>query len=110
MEIGINSDQKIRIVKADPATASEKSTKISGNPIWTVVSGAVQVVDISPDGLSATLVPSDTDFSDSVIEVSGNADLSGGTKIITTQILFKTTQASNEATHFNFTLETPTLK
>lgn len=91
MELTITNEQKIAVA-LNPTSESGKSAKIDGIPAWTVQSGGATVIP-SADGLSAEIVSSDTDLTDTVIQVDADADLGSGVVTISELITVHTVGA-----------------
>lgn len=79
LEITITNEQKIKVSLA-PVTATGKPANLDGKPSWSVISGD-STVEVAEDGLSATLVSSDTP-GDTQILVQADADLGEGVEEI----------------------------
>lgn len=83
LSLTITTEQQV-VVTLNPVTPKGKPVKLDGVPVWTVVDGLATVTPAA-DGLSATLVSSDTagvtDFM-----VSADADLGAGVDTITDTI------------------------
>jgi hypothetical protein len=79
IDITITNEQKVTFTLA-PITATGKAAKVDGAPVWTVQSGDSTVVTAA-DGLSASLVSSDTP-GDTVVLVEADADLGSGVETI----------------------------
>jgi hypothetical protein len=83
IEISITNEQKIKVALA-PVTDGGKPAVLDGQPTWSVVSGD-STVEQSADGLSATLISSDTP-GDTVYLVEADADLGEGIETISDTI------------------------
>lgn len=88
LELTITNEQKIA-VSINPKTATNKPAPIDGSPTWEKLSGAASI-EVAEDGKSATLISSDDDLSDSLFQVSADADLGEGVETIMDTVLLKT--------------------
>lgn len=79
MDVKITNEQKIRLELA-PVTATGKPATLDGKPTWEKLSGD-STVEVAEDGLSATLISSDTP-GDSQFIVKADADLGEGVEEI----------------------------
>ncbi len=75
LELKITNEQQIAVTLT-PKTDTGKPAKLDGAPTWSTVSGN-SAVNVSADGLSATLVSSD-DPGDTEVLVKADADLGEG--------------------------------
>ncbi len=83
LEIKITNEQQIKVTLT-PKTDTGKPAKLDGKPTWETISGN-SAVNVSDDGLSATLVSSD-DPGDTEILVKADADLGEGVEEISDTI------------------------
>lgn len=79
LELKITNEQQIKVTLT-PKTDTGKPATLDGKPSWSIVSGN-SVVNVSEDGLSATLVSSD-DPGDTEVLVKADADLGEGVEEI----------------------------
>lgn len=91
LEIKITNEQKIKVTLT-PKTDAGKPAQLDGVPTWEVISGDSTVV-AEPDGLSATLVSSDTP-GDTQILVKADADIGAGIEEISDVIKLSVVGAS----------------
>lgn len=75
----ITTEQKITVT-ITPKTAAGNPASVDGAPTWSVVSGFA-TIDVSPDGLSATLISSDAPGQSQFL-ISADADLGAGIETI----------------------------
>ena len=92
LELTITNEEQV-VVHLLPTTDAGNPTTLDGVPGWLVISGPAKVVPAA-DGLSATLISSDTDLSDTVIQVSGDADLGSGVEEVADVITLHTKHAN----------------
>ncbi len=83
LELKITNEQQ-QPVTLTPKTDTGKPAKLDGKPTWEVVSGD-STITVSEDGLTATLVSSDTP-GDTQYLVSADADLGEGVETISDTI------------------------
>lgn len=83
LEITITNEQKVKVTLT-PKTGGGKPAQLDGTPSWTVSSGD-STLEASADGLSATLVSSDTP-GETIFVVEADADLGEGVENITDAI------------------------
>ena len=79
LDIKITNEEKV-LVTITPTTSTNKPATVDGAPTWTVQSGE-SVVSVAADGMSASLISSDTP-GDTVILVEADADLGEGVETI----------------------------
>ncbi len=96
-ETTITNAQKVTATLS-PTTQSGKPAKLDGAPTWTVVSGDSTVV-VAADGLSASLVSSDT---------PGDTDLGAGVVDVQETVLLHV--SGENAANLGFSFGTPELK
>ncbi len=89
--ITISNEQQVPVTLS-PKTDTGKAAKLDGNPVWSVVSGDSTVVPAA-DGLSATLVSSDTP-GETVFLVDADADLGSGVEDLQETITLTVTGAN----------------
>lgn len=104
VEVSITNEQKIK-ASLTPTTGSGKPAQLDPNnpPRWSVISGD-SLVDPSADGLSASLISSNTP-GDTVVLVEADADLGDGVETISDTI--KLTVLGAKAQNLGLTLGTP---
>jgi len=105
VEVTITNEQQVPVTLS-PKTDTGKPAKLDGAPVWSVVSGDSTVVT-APNGLSATLVSSDTP-GDTTFLVDGDADLGSGVEDIQETILLHVSGAN--AKNLGITVGTPVAK
>lgn len=106
LELTITNEQQV-VVRLNPRTDAGKPAKLDGAPVWSVTSGPGKVVP-ADDGLSATLVSDDTDLSDTIYLVDGDADLGAGKEDVQDTITLHVTHAN--ASNLGLVAEQPTAK
>lgn len=104
-EVTITNEQKVPVTLA-PVTATGKPAKLDGPPTWTVVSGE-GTVEVSEDGLTATLVSSDNP-GDTQYMVEADADLGEGVETISDIVTLHV--AGAKAANLGLTVGTPVAK
>jgi hypothetical protein len=114
LELSITNEEQVK-VHLTPVTTAGKPAQLDGPPTWERVSGPAKVKP-ADDGLSADLVSDDEDLSDTVIQVSADADLGEGVETIRDTILLHTTHANAKSLGLSrmivrsFVADAPTLK
>lgn len=83
LEIKITNEQKVKVTLA-PVTSAGKPAQLDGTPTWEKSSGD-STMEVAADGLSASLISSDTP-GESMFVVSADADLGAGVENITDSI------------------------
>lgn len=106
LELTITNEQQVT-VRLNPRTDAGKPAKLDGAPVWSVTGGPGTVVPAA-DGLSATLVSSDTDLGDTTYLVDGDADLGDGKEDVQDTILLHVIHAN--ATNLGLVADQPVLK
>ncbi len=106
LELTITNEQQVT-VRLNPRTDAGKPAKLDGAPVWSVTSGPGTVVPAA-DGLSAVLVSSDTDLTDTIYLVDGDADLGSGKEDVQDQIILHVSHAN--ATNLGLVADQPVLK
>lgn len=106
LELSITNEQQVK-VHLTPKTAAEKPAKLDGIPVWSKISGPGAVV-AAEDGLSADLVSDNEDLSDTIFQVTADADLGEGVEQIADTITLHTTHAN--ATNLGLTADEPVSK
>ena len=106
LELTLTNEQQV-VVRLNPRTDAGKPAKLDGAPVWSVTSGPGKVVP-ADDGLSATLVTDDTDLSDTIYLVDGDADLGAGKEDVQDTITLHTQHAN--ATNLGLVADAPTAK
>lgn len=79
MDITITNEEKVLVTLA-PKTSTGKPAKLDGKPEWRVESGD-STIEVADDGLSATLISSDTP-GDTIFIVEADADIGEGIETI----------------------------
>ena len=79
LQIKITNEQKIPVTLA-PVTATGKPAQTDGKPVFSVISGD-STLEVSEDGLTVTLISSDTP-GDTQVLVKADADLGEGVEEI----------------------------
>ena len=92
LNLTITNEQKIKVT-LNPVTDAGKPAQLDGAPVWEVLSGASKVV-AAADGLSAYLISDDSDLTQTVYQVSGDADLGSGVETISDTITLTITHAN----------------
>ena len=92
LEITVTNEQKIKVT-ITPVTESGKPATLDGAPTWVVNSGGA-TLDVAEGGLSAYLISSDDDLSDSVVQIDADADLGAGVEAVSDVILLHTLHAN----------------
>lgn len=75
LTLTITTEQKIAVALA-PKTAAGNPATVDGPPTWSVVSGFA-TINVSPDGLSAELISSDSPGQSQFL-INADADLGAG--------------------------------
>lgn len=101
----ITNEQQI-VATLNPTTATGKPAKVDGAPVWSVISGDSIVVPAA-DGLSATLISSDTP-GDTVFLVDADANLGEGVEDVQDTITLTVLGAN--AANLGLTFGQPTAK
>lgn len=101
----INDEQQI-VVHLNPTTPKGKPVKLDGKPEWSVVDGD-STLEVADDGLSATLISSDTPGV-THYQVAADADLGDGVDTITDTI--ELTVVDPQASSLGLTADAPTDK
>jgi hypothetical protein len=91
MDLKITNEQQIPVTLT-PVTDTGKPAKLDGAPVWSVTSGDSTLI-VAGDGLSATLVSSDTP-GDTAYLVTADADLGSGVETISDTINLTVTGAN----------------
>lgn len=105
LEISITNEQKLTVSLA-PTTDGGNPAKLDGAPTWSVASGDSTVV-AAADGLSASLVSSDTP-GDTTYLIEADADLGSGVETVSDTITLHVIGAS--AHQLGLSASAPTLK
>jgi hypothetical protein len=105
LEISITNEQQVKVTLA-PVTATGKPAQLDGAPSWSKASGS-STFKVSSDGLSATLVSSDTP-GESMFNVEADADLGDGVQTISDAIKLIVNGA--QATSLGMTVGLPEAK
>lgn len=94
LELTLTNEQKQRVT-LKPVTATGKPAKLDTKVpvLWEVLNGAGTFVVDSPDGMAAFLVTSDDDLSDTLFQVSADADVGDGVTTLMDTVLLHTTGA-----------------
>lgn len=92
LELNLTNEQKVNVT-IHPVTLTGKPATLDGAPSWTVLNGGA-TLEVAEDGLSAEIITSDTDLSDSTIQVSADADLGEGVEAISDTVLLHTKHAN----------------
>ena len=106
LELSITNEQEI-VVRLNPRTGAQKPSSLDGPAVWTVNSGPAKITPAT-DGLSCKLTSDDTDLSDTIVQVTADADLGAGVEKVADTILLHTTHAN--ATSLGLTSDEPTIK
>ena len=103
-EITLTNEQKVKATLA-PVTATGKPAQLDPNnkPKWSIISGD-STVEVAEDGLSATIISSDTP-GDTQILIEADADLGEGVETISDVIAVKVVGA--KAQSLGLTIGTP---
>lgn len=97
LDLTITNEEKIEVsVKPMTGGPNPKPAKVDGVPTWEVLSGAA-TLEVAEDGLSALLISSDDDLSDTIIQVDADADLGEGVQALSDTITLHTTGAKAES-------------
>jgi hypothetical protein len=83
LEIKLTNEQKV-LVRLRPVTSTGKDVAVDGKPTWNIQSGN-STIEVAEDGLSATLISSDTP-GDTMIVIEADADLGEGVETISDAI------------------------
>lgn len=106
LELTLTNEQKVNVT-VTPKTQSGKPAKLDGKPTWEVTSGGATLA-VADDGLSADIISSDDDLSDSLVQISADADLGEGVETIADTVLVHTKGAN--ASNLGLVAGTPVLK
>ena len=106
LELSLTNEQKVNVT-VTPKTQSGKPAKLDGKPTWEVTSGGATLA-VADDGLSADIISSDDDLSDSLVQISADADLGEGVETIADTVLVHTAGAN--ASNLGLVAGTPVLK
>lgn len=91
LELTITNEQKVQVT-LNPVTATGKPARLDGAPTWAITSGP-GTLDVASDGLSAFLISPDEDLSDTVYQVTADADLGSGVVEVADAVTLKTVHA-----------------
>lgn len=106
LELSLTNEQKVNVT-VTPKTQSGKPAKLDGKPAWEVTSGGATLA-VADDGLSADIISSDDDLSDSLVQISADADLGEGVETIADTVLVHTAGAN--ASNLGLSASAPVLK
>lgn len=106
MEVSLRVGQFIPI-ELQPVTGgtNPQPAQLDGVPVWTVQVPALGILEVAPDGRTAIFrarVPGVTD-----ITVTGDADMSSGTRLISSVPPLTVTVTPGEAQNIQFLVGTP---
>lgn len=102
------TNEQATIVRLNITTDTGKPAKVDGVPVFEVLSGPATIVP-AEDGLSVDIRSADDDLSDTLIQVTADADVSpDGVETITDTILARTVGA--RAKNFGLTADAPRAK
>lgn len=105
MEIKLTNEQEVDVTLA-PKTEAGLTAKLDGSPGWQVMIGECEVIP-SEDGLTATIVSSDTPGTSQIL-VEADADLGDGVETISAVITVEVTGA--KATNLGLSVGSPRIK
>lgn len=107
LELSLTTEQK-QHVKLNPVTAAGNPATLDGAPVWTVVSGP-GTIEADADGLGAFIItPDKSDGTQTIYQVSADADLGAGVTTIEDTIILTSTNPF--ASSFGLTADDPVAK